>query len=209
MQSDLNQLYKQIQISQTTGEFAAEDTAQINTLLSNVSIGSYDTSNGFPLIIAASTSWQTGETSYGIAGVSKSGKVFYVSKTTGGVTRSITDWSQYKLYAQEDITSYSELLTNDEHEFSQEDKDWFGEYITQRQNDLQTYTQNEAQGKDIWSLIAHDNPSNCPQDPAHPDRICIWSYQVPLNSTNTYNFGGYVYDVASSKWIQIWGAWAD
>lgn len=209
MQSDLNQLYKQIQISQTTGEFVAEDTARFNALLSNVSADSYDTSNGFPLIVAPSVNWETGETSYEVAGVSKSGKVFYISKATGGVTRAITNWAEYRSYAENDIAYYTEVLANDEYEYDQETLDWINVFIAQRQNDIQTYTQGEAQGRDMWSLVKYNNPSDCGQvDPAHPDRICMQSHQVPVSSAQSYEFGGYVYDPESKAWTSIWGSWA-
>lgn len=208
VQSDLNQLYKQIQASQVTDEFVAEDTAKINTLLNNVSADSYETSNGFPLIVVPSRDWETGETSYDLAGVSKSGKVFYISKATGGVTRAIANWAEYRSQAESDITFYNELLANDEYEYTQADREWFNQYIIQRQNDIQAYTQSEAQGKDMWSLMKQQNSSYCYQDSAYADRICMQSYQVPVGSTETHQFGGYVFDPNLGEWVSIWGAWA-
>lgn len=162
VQAEVNQFFKQEMIADL-GREHPDPYASGNLMESylenniNISMKNYHQSEAYPFILVGNYNYKTSQYEYDIAAVSKSGKVFVATRDTGGVSRSIGSWTDYRVMLQGDLDYFNAQLQNVPEWCNTE---CVADYQDQRayyQAELTRVGEREARGDDFW----HIGPGGC------------------------------------------------
>lgn len=153
VQAEINQAYKQGEVARVEEKFSGFGEEQmLDYLESNIklSMRNYHQSETYPFLVLMEYDWQTQSKTLNVAAVSKSGKVFIATHENGGVSRSITSWTEYRENLQASLDYYDEILADPPEWCDSECVEFYHEDRTYVSSELQRVSSRESQGDDYW-----------------------------------------------------------